>query len=137
MSSASDRLSEAVHRLQTPLGAACRAYAPQTAHILRCWLIRSRGRSYDSLVISRFKEENHGHFFPALPSPTGNQAGSVDPQILPHVERSAATPPTPAPVTRYPHHRPVCHPGRSAGLARDRNLWPETPRLAAPLLGFA
>ena len=44
-----------------------RAYAPQTAHILRGRLISSRAGPYDSPGTTRFTEENHGPVFPDFP----------------------------------------------------------------------
>src|SRR5437763_15726668 len=107
-----------------------RACAPQTAHILRGWLIASRGGPYDSPGTSAFMEENHGLIFPRFSRPA---ARPVDPQTLQQVEGPTAGAPPLTPAARHHRDRPLRRHCRCPGLARDRDLRPQAPRLAQAL----
>src|SRR5262249_58400113 len=108
-----------------------RARAPQTAHILRDWLISSRVAAYDSPGTTWFTEESNGPPFPVAAA----AARPFHPQVLHQVEGPASGPPAAPPVTRHPRGRPLCRHRRCPGLARDRDLWPPTPSVVARLPG--
>src|SRR5262249_42188577 len=104
--------------LENRKAVAIRARAPQTAHILRDWLISSRVAAYDSPGTTWFTEESNGPPFPVAAA----AARPFHPQVLHQVEGPASGPPAAPPVTRHPRGRPLCRHRRCPGLARDRDL---------------
>src|SRR4051794_13774994 len=133
--------SESVWLMRTTTGIwyclPSRAHAPRTAQIVRCWLIPSRAEGYDPPGTVPFTEENRAPLFATLPTPAAGYRRPVAPQALPYAEGPAAAPPAAAPLAGHRRHRPVRRHRRGPGLAGDRDLRPQAPRLAEALPGAA
>src|SRR5437899_5537791 len=96
-----------------------RAYAPQTAHILRDWLNSSRVDTYDSPGSIWFTEENHECRVPHSAQPTGR---SFHCQTFQKAEGPATSASTFTPSARYHRYRPLCGLLRRAVVAICNNF---------------
>src|SRR5581483_11870254 len=110
----------------SPCAARDKAYASQSAHILRGCLISSRVRADDSPGTIRFRKENHGRNFPSFSKP---DLRLVDSQVLQEVKGPQATPSALTSVVRHHCDRALCGNCRRSGWAGRRNLWTQSARL--------